>query len=561
VPRPLARVLWTGIVIWSLAFGLGRGAPERGLSATESRLPGYDSYGGYNLNTGRKTGFFHTEQIGGRWYLIDPEGHPFWMRSVYNIDPYSSGQTIGRKYGGIPRWAVQTVRRLRGWGFNTIGEYSGNALFPVGVYGSPSGDPEKMPFIGFLAPGMGALANSRGLAKSQTLDIMAGIPPQTYNDWRSPLVDFYAPQFEEYVKNVVSGAEATFTAPISRSPWLVGWTIDDADKWYGLAGGATSGCPVRYPHPGWMVAVTNFDQGRGRPSGSHGDMKVYSKYALRDFLAKKYSTIQALNAAWKSDYTTFDSDGGYGSGRGFLDEDGRHFWIGKDWKTLSDASPNVKGDLDAFLLEFARKAFSVIVSRVRAMDHNHLIFGPAALNKFGCLARPQVLQAAAEHVDVLQVSADVLNLANNSEVMAMSYELTHKPLLVWVGFMANPDSTLKGSPNIYAMPPISTQQERGAYYGKMLMRLVSVKGSDGVYPVVGLDWWDWMDSGGEGANWGLITFRDNAYDGREAIIAPGSDPWGFPTGGEAANYGDFLDAVRQANFNLPYALGLTQDDH
>src|SRR5260370_24402827 len=112
VPRPLARVLWTGIVIWSLAFGLGRGAPERGLSSTESRLPGYDSYGGYNLNTGRKTGFFHTEQIGGCWDLFDAERQPFLMGAVFNIDPQSRRPTIGEKSGGIPRLGGHTVPPL-----------------------------------------------------------------------------------------------------------------------------------------------------------------------------------------------------------------------------------------------------------------------------------------------------------------------------------------------------------------------------------------------------------------------------------------------------------------
>lgn len=549
--------LFLGFVIWLLTLRAGRKSPDPIAASVGDCRIALDQYGGYLVKSGRSTGFFRVERINERWYFVDPVGNPFWMRSVYNIDPYSYEGTARGKYGSIPRWAVQTVRRLRSWGFNTIGEYSGNALFPVGVYGGRDGNTEKMPFIGFLAPGMSALRNARGLAKSPTLDIMAGIPQQTYNDWRSPLVDFYAPQFEEYVKNYVKETVASFTESVSRTPWLVGWTIDDADKWYGLAGGAMSGCPTQYPHPGWMVAVTNYDQGGGHSSGSHGDLKVYSKYALRDFLAKKYGTISALNAAWKSNYTTFDSDRGYGVGHGFLDEDGRHPWMGRDWKNLNDASPSVRADLDAFLLEFARKAFSVIVSNIRAADRNHLIFGPAALNKFGCLARPQVFQAAAEFVDALQVSGDFEKLSNNLTVLGRTFDLTGKPLFVWTGFMANPDSPLTGHPNIYGMPPLKTQQDRGEYYAKFLLALLSVRGSNGTYPAVGLDWWDWMDSGGEGANWGLVTFRDNAYDGKEAVIAPGADPWRFAAGGEARNYGDFLSAVTRANRSIPCVLGLS----
>jgi hypothetical protein len=32
-----------------------------------------------------------------------------------------------------------------------------------------------------------------------------------------------------------------------------------------------------------------------------------------------------------------------------------------------------------------------------------------------------------------------------------------------------------------------------------------------------------------------------------AVVAPGTDPWGYPTGGEEKNYGNFLDDVRTAN--------------
>jgi hypothetical protein len=75
-----------------------------------------------------------------------------------------------------------------------------------------------------------------------------------------------------------------------------------------------------------------------------------------------------------------------------------------------------------------------------------------------------------------------------------------------------------------------------------------------VKPFVGLRWWAYMDEGGEGANWGLVTPNDNAYDGKEAIIAAGTDPWGFKTGGEARNYGDFLSYARGANLNIMKSL-------
>jgi hypothetical protein len=52
----------------------------------------------------------------------------------------------------------------------------------------------------------------------------------------------------------------------------------------------------------------------------------------------------------------------------------------------------------------------------------------------------------------------------------------------------------------------------------------------------------------------LVTFRDNAYDAKEAVVARGTDPWGYETGGEVRDYGDFLSAVRQANFDVLHRL-------
>lgn len=39
---------------------------------------GFDRYGGTLELQGRKTGWLHVEEIGGRWYFVTPEGHGFF---------------------------------------------------------------------------------------------------------------------------------------------------------------------------------------------------------------------------------------------------------------------------------------------------------------------------------------------------------------------------------------------------------------------------------------------------------------------------------------------------
>lgn len=44
-------------------------------------------YGGRSDRRGKTTGFFHAEQIGGRWWLVDPEGGWFVDKAVVSVAP------------------------------------------------------------------------------------------------------------------------------------------------------------------------------------------------------------------------------------------------------------------------------------------------------------------------------------------------------------------------------------------------------------------------------------------------------------------------------------------
>ena len=69
-------------------------------------------------------------------------------------------------------------------------------------------------------------------------------------------------------------------------------------------------------------------------------------------------------------------------------------------------------------------------------------------------------------------------------------------------------------------------------------------------PFIGIQWWEFLDNWGEKANWGLVTLSDNAYDGFEAVAARRRNRGGFPVGGEARDFGDFIGPVRAANAGI-----------
>jgi hypothetical protein len=420
-----------------------------------------------------------------------------------------------------------------------------------------------MPFIMILNTAMYAVDNPARVGLVEPLkDIVRGVPRATYNGYRAPLGDFYSPTFAMASRQMVATYSRVITGGFADKPWIVGITIDDADKLFGFK--SRSGDVFQpYPHPGFFIATAKFLYSRAEhPRGLEWiDPHLHSKHAWIRFLRGRYANnIATLNSAWNTHgfYTAFDSHGGYGIGTGVIDEDGRHTdWVGRlnARHELSGASSAFRADLDAFLYHFVTQYAVVTVSAIRSVDTNHLIFGPAALNAFGIKARDEVLRGLSDGgIDVFQWHYDP-RVGDLSENMA-SYDLVGKPAFIWYTVTSNADSPRVGSKPWYGAPDFPTQLERGRRYKTDLRKFLHAKSSRGDHFILGIDWWELVDTrkANEAANMGLITRRDNAYDGREAVVRVGTDPWGYRTGGERGDYGNFLGEVVDANSEVLAAL-------
>ncbi|TVQ28543.1 MAG: hypothetical protein EA382_01760, partial [Spirochaetaceae bacterium] len=137
-------------------------------SAPAEQFPGRNRYGGSAAATIDATGFFRTHHDGKRWWLVDPDGAPFFstgpdcvrphiecpvdgIESLFRWLPpkegdYADAWSARTPYGhaffdfGIAnlirafgadwrdRWEAITARRLRGWGFNTIANWSDRGI-------------------------------------------------------------------------------------------------------------------------------------------------------------------------------------------------------------------------------------------------------------------------------------------------------------------------------------------------------------------------------------------------------------------------------------------------
>jgi len=140
------------------------------------------------------TGFFHTIQQGGRWWLVTPAGKAFYSSGVDHVSanpdtdrltgrcPYCDA--IATQYPNVASWAAATEGQLKSWGFNTIGSFSDYATFAT-----------SMPYTDLLSMASG-------------------------NDW-------FAPSFRANAFAVA----ASQVAPLANDSNLIGWFTDSELHW------------------------------------------------------------------------------------------------------------------------------------------------------------------------------------------------------------------------------------------------------------------------------------------------------------------------------------------
>ena len=274
-----------------------------------SPIPDADKYGGWAGGPQLKaTGFFRTEKVGGKWWLVDPDGRLFfshgidcvqladastgadagtgvgfresyfaWLppkddilfgccwgqvakpssRDIYSDPahvPYDtfnfSLANVIRKYG--PQWrrscADLTQARLRAWGINTIANWSDPAIYEM----------RKIPYTATFKTSGPAIDGCFG--------------------WWGKFPDPFTPEFTASAKK---GAEAE-ARKSGADPWCIGWFVDNEIR----------------------CGNDDFDLGRAVLRSS---ARQPAKVAACEMLKRKYGSVAALGDAWGTSYATWDA--------------------------------------------------------------------------------------------------------------------------------------------------------------------------------------------------------------------------------------------------------------
>jgi hypothetical protein len=178
-----------------ILFALGLAVLAGGAACAAGGASHNDKFGGWPELTGEKTGFFHTQKIDGRWWLVTPDGNAFFSKGVDNISYQPESASGPRAPSDPDAWAATAAKQLRGWNFNTAGAWSANEM------------------------------SRQGIAYTVILDMAASVQKDLW--LKGGVADYFSPEFRDAADRVA----ARKCVPHANDPWLLGYFTDNELRW------------------------------------------------------------------------------------------------------------------------------------------------------------------------------------------------------------------------------------------------------------------------------------------------------------------------------------------
>lgn len=445
-------------------------------------IPDRDRWGGMLGVDWEATGYFRTEKRESRWWLVDPEGHPWfglgicvvgvgdtytrvtgreerferWLPTAsdptyrdawtpaYGYGPYGlgdDGQVLSPYVHGLiathgTEWKSHFVRtaeqRMAEWGLNYYGAWVDGQLLRE----------SSMPYVTFLSPQSRALG---GLS----------------------LPDPFDPAFVESAEQ-----SALSMASLREDPRLVGVFSANEIEWYGK----------------WQDGLDVVDLVQAAPDDQP------ARVVWLERLRERYATIAELNASWK---TTFADWGALAA-----------------WREDLPPSAGCASDKTDFFRVFAERYFRICYEVLNGALPNHLYLGVRIAGN-----GPEVVdEVAARYCDVM--SYNTYPPSDAATPLPTRYrswsDFPDVPLIIGEFSARGADA---GLPNTKAAGSVvPTQADRGWFYQRFLSSAFASPN------VVGVSWFQYIDEpltgrfgegvdGGENSNMGWVDVDDRPWEG------------------------------------------------
>ncbi|WP_410017109.1 beta-agarase [Pseudomonas sp. 5P_3.1_Bac2] len=476
------------------------------LQSLLKQRPKQDQYGGWLGSPGlKKTGFFHTQKRDGRWFLVSPEGNPFYSLGVNAVTleqsatyvegreamfsalpkegdalaafygnsdsrsgiganqgrAFANGRwfdfykaNLQRSYGKVDaaQWRSLATQRLQAWGFNTLGNWSDSGF----------AQQAQMPFTIPLS------------IRGDYATISTG------TDWWGAMPDPFDPRFAMATERAVAIAARDHR----DNPWLLGYFADNELAWAGPGEGAEGRYALAYA----TLRLTT---------------DVPAKRAFLKQLRDKYRNHNGLSKAWGIDLQAWE-----------LMED-----PGFQAPLPNEAYPAIEQDMQAFLKLYADTYYKTIADSLNWHAPNHLLLGGRFASSI-----PEAVQACAQYCDVLSFNFYTREPQQGYDFAAL--RALDKPLLVTEFHFGSRDR----GPFWGGVAEVYKEEERGPAYAHFLSKALAEP------QIVGAHWFQYLDQpvtgrllDGENGHLGLVAITDRPWSG-------------------------FVKEVRKANLNVPLVL-------
>jgi hypothetical protein len=244
-----------------------------GLAGFEMRPePATSSYGGWEVAKHKGTGFFRTERIGGRWWIIDPAGYPYLDRSVVAVQMGNSkrqGQALTNRFGDAAGWIKQTTSLLRENGFTGAGCWSDSDLIRS----------QKPPLA--YTVNISPMQVFREIHRRRAGGKYRNAGWQGYDH---DLVMVFDPEFERVAAKTAEGL-----AKYKDDPYLLGYYTDNELPW---KNDALLRHLIYLPpsDPGYVAAKSWLDARKGREAGV-ADVTEKDREEFNAFYFERYMSV------------------------------------------------------------------------------------------------------------------------------------------------------------------------------------------------------------------------------------------------------------------------------
>jgi hypothetical protein len=501
-----------------------------------------DKFGGWTKGPAFKaSGFFHTEKRDGRWYLVTPEGHPFYSLGVNTITP-----SVNQTYVAGREWMFESLPKPdeplashygegdnrggngadQGRAYNAGRWYDFYGANLQRLYGEPcvitsetkagvadaaqadaetaqkptaapctsqafdeqrwaSHTIDRLQAWGFNTIGNWSapvLGNADRVPYTLPLSIVGDYASiSTGTDWWGGMPDPFDPRFAMATERAVAIAARDHR----DDPWLIGYYADNELAWAG---------------PG--------DDPKARYALAYGTLKmttdVPAKRAFLKQLRDKYRNQAGLSKAWGIDLPAWE-----------LMED-----PGFVPPQPSAEYPEIEADFKYFQKVFADTYFKTLSDSLKWHAPNQLLLG----GRFA-ISTPEAVESCAQYCDVLSFNMYTLQPQDGYDFAKL--RSLDKPVLITEFNFGSKDR----GPFWGGVTQLAKEEDRGPAYAHFLKQAMSEPS------IVGVHWFQYLDQpvtgrllDGENGHFGLVGITDLPFQG-------------------------FVDSVRKSNLQAVDQLG------